>query len=216
MNILAAPAAATAAAHIATPALGAPTPAEAILQTAHLLLTSLERGRPISTNVLGSAMSSCFGGTDAEGCWIWKDAYEALEAAQVLFIRKFGAAILSRSVSSEAALAMLTKVAQLVPTHTRRSQESQAMQQLSTPLPLAFVVAQAAAIASSDLVLEPSAGTGLLGVFAEIARASLTLNELAATRADLLDVLFPGAARSRHDAAHIDDHLDAGVKPSVV
>ncbi|TIV14029.1 MAG: hypothetical protein E5V99_32650, partial [Mesorhizobium sp.] len=76
MNILAAPAAATAAAHIATPALGAPTPAEAILQTAHLLLTSLERGRPISTNVLGSAMSSCFGGTDAEGCWIWKDAYE--------------------------------------------------------------------------------------------------------------------------------------------
>ncbi|RWA57792.1 MAG: methylase [Mesorhizobium sp.] len=187
-----------------------------MLQTAHLLLTSLEGGRPISTNVLGAAMSSCFGGTDAEGYWIWKDAYEALEVAQVLFIRKFGAAILSRSASSDAALAMLKKVAQLVPTHTRRSQESQAMQQLSTPLPLAFMVARAAAIASSDLVLEPSAGTGLLAVHAEIAHASLALNELAATRADLLDVLFPDAARSRHDAAHIDDHLDGGVKPSVV
>ena len=68
------------------------------------------------------------------------------------------------------------------------------MQQLSTPLPLAFVTAHAAAIASSDLVLEPSAGTGLLAIHAEIARASLALNELAATRADLLGLLFPACS----------------------
>ena len=40
-------------------------------------------------------------------------------------------------------------------------------------------------------MLEPSAGTGLLAIHAEIARASLALNELAATRADLLGLLFP-------------------------
>ena len=163
-----------------------------------------------------AAMSTCFGGTDAEGFWVWKDAYEALEAAQVLFIRRFGPAILSRSTSPQATLAMMKRIAELVPTHTRRSEESQAMQQLSTPLPLAFVAAHAAAIASSDLVLEPSAGTGLLAVHAEIAQASLALNELATTRADLLGLLFPRVPTFRHDAAHIDDHLDAAIQPSVV
>ena len=71
--------------------------ANAILQAARLLLPSLEHGKPVTTGALGAAMTERFGGTDAEGFWIWKDAYEALEAAQVLFIRKFGPAILSRS-----------------------------------------------------------------------------------------------------------------------
>ena len=190
--------------------------AAATLRAAELLLPPLEGGRAISTNVLGAAMSSSFGGTDAEGFWIWKDAYDALEAAQVLFLRRFGPAILSRSTSPEAPLAMMRRIAELVPTHTRRSDESQAMQQLSTPLPLAFVAAHSAAISSSDIVLEPSAGTGLLAIHCEIARASLALNELATTRADLLGLLFPRVPVSRHDAAHIDDHLDTGIEPSVV
>ena len=67
-----------------------------------------------------------------------------------------------------------------------------------------------------DLVLEPSAGTGLLAILAEIAGGSLALNELADTRADLLRLLFPGRPVTRFDAAQIDDHLDAGVRPSVI
>jgi hypothetical protein len=201
--------------------LAAPGPrtidtAQAIHQAAIQLLPFLEQGKPITTAVLRVAMTESFGGTDAQGLWVWKDAYEALEAAQILFLRRFGSAILSRSASPEAALAMMKRIAALVPTHTGRSDESQAMQQLSTPLPLSFVTARAAAISSSDIVLEPSAGTGLLAVHAEIARASLVLNELAATRADLLGLLFPRAPVSRHDAAHIDDHLYAAVQPSVV
>lgn len=189
---------------------------QAIYQAAAQLLRFLEQGKPISTAVLGGAMTDNFGGTDAEGFWVWKHAYEALEAAQVQFLRRFGSAILSRSSSPKAAVAMMKRIAELLPTHTRRSDESQALQQLSTPLPLAFVTAHAAAISSSDLVLEPSAGTGLLAVHADIARASLVLNDLAATRADLLGQLFPHAAVFRHDAAHIDDHLDPAVEPSVV
>lgn len=189
---------------------------QAIYQAAAQLLPFLEHGKPITTSALRIAMADSFGGTDAQGFWVWKDAYEALEASQVLFLRRFGSAILSRSSSPEVALAMMKRIAELLPTHTRRSDESQAMQQLSTPLPLAFVTAHAAAISSSDLVLEPSAGTGLLAVHADIARASLALNELAATRADLLGQLFPRVAVSRHDAAHIDDHLDPAVAPSVV
>ena len=111
---------------------------------------------------------------------------------------------------------MLAKIAALLPSHTRRSEESQALQQFSTPIALGFVASTAAAITPADLVLEPSAGTGLLAIFAELAGAGLVLNELADTRADLLGRLFPGVAVTRHDAAHIHDHLDAAVRPTVV
>lgn len=201
---------------LTAPASHAIDTARAIHRAAASLLPFLEQGKPITTAALRASMTDSFGGTDAQGFWVWKAAYEALEAAQVLFLHRFGSAILSRSTSPEATLAMMKRIADLVPTHTRRSDESQAMQQLSTPLPLAFVTARAAAISSSDLVLEPSAGTGLLAVHAEIARASLVLNELAATRADLLGRLFSSVPVSRHDAAHIDDHLDAAIEPSIV
>ncbi|MER8556004.1 strawberry notch family protein [Mesorhizobium sp. M1217] len=204
------------AARLAVPAHDAINTAQAIHQASMLLLPFLGQGKPVTTAALRTAMTTSFGGSDAQGFWVWKDAYEALEVAQVLFLRRFGPAILSRSTTPQATLAMMKRIAELLPTHTRRSDEGQAMQQLSTPLPLAFVTAHAAAIASRDLVLEPSAGTGLLAVHAEMARASIALNELAATRADLIGLLFPRFPVSRHDAAHIDDHLDAAMEPSVV
>jgi hypothetical protein len=74
----------------------------------------------------------------------------------------------------------------------------------------------AAQITARDLVLEPSAGTGLLAILAEIAGGGLALNELADTRADLLRLLFPGRPVTQFDAAQIDDHLDAGLRPSVI
>ena len=92
----------------------------------------------------------------------------------------------------------------------------EALQQSSTPIPLGLVAATAAAITATDRVLEPSAGTGLLAVLAELASGSLMLNELATSRAGLLDCLFPSASVTRFDAAQIHDHLDAGFVPSVV
>jgi predicted RNA methylase len=65
-------------------------------------------------------------------------------------------------------------------------------------------------------VLEPSAGTGLLAIFAEVAGARLVLNELAEMRAKLLASLFPAVTVTQFDAAQIDDHLGAGIAPSVV
>jgi hypothetical protein len=65
-------------------------------------------------------------------------------------------------------------------------------------------------------VLEPSAGTGLLAIFAELAGARLSLNEFAETRGALLEALFPATPVSRFDAAHIHDHLDGGFRPTVV
>ena len=57
---------------------------------------------------------------------------------------------------------------------------------------------------------------GLLAILAEISGGTLLLNELAETRADLLSSLFPAFAVTRFDAAQIDDHLDVGLRPSVI
>ncbi|RIA37383.1 strawberry notch-like protein [Hephaestia caeni] len=189
---------------------------QAILVAAHLILPDLERGRAIDARALRSAMETAFGGSDAGGAWNWKTAYDACEAAQVLFLRKYGSTILRKSASPVAALAMIEKIGALLPTHTRRSQTSQALQQFSTPAGLGVVAAIAAAIRPGDVVLEPSAGTGLLAVHAENRGARLLLNELAEIRAEVLAGLFGDCAVTRHDAAHIHDHLDVGLVPSVV
>src|SRR5713101_4198463 len=190
--------------------------ADALIGAANLLLTDLERGVVIDARALRTAMIASFGASDAEGAWDWKSAYEACEAAQILFLRKFGPAMHERAASPSRFLAMLTKLAALLPSHTRRSEESQALQQFSTPIGLGFVASMAAAITPTDLVLEPSAGTGLLAIHAELAGGGLVVNEIADTRADLLDRLFPAVSVTRYDAAHIHDHLDATVRPTVV
>lgn len=192
------------------------TPAVAIHTAAQHLLPHLEQGRSVDAATLRAAMESAFGASDTSGAWHWKAAYDACEAATVLFLRKYGKAIFRKSVSPASRLATFSKIVGLLPTHTRRSEEAQAFQQFSTPVPLGFAAMTAASLTSTDRVLEPSAGTGLLAALAEISGADLTLNELAETRADLLASLFPGVAASRFDAAQIDDHLAPSAIPSVV
>lgn len=191
-------------------------PAAAILAAAGHLLPHLEQGRAIDAAILRSAMEQAFGASDAIGAWDWKTAYDACEAATVLFLRKYGKPLFRKAASPAARLAALCKIAGLLPTHTRRSEEAQAFQQFSTPTPLGLAALTAAALTPADRVLEPSAGTGLLAVLAEVAGCDLILNELAETRADLLASLFPAIAVTRFDAAQIDDHLDRTAIPSVV
>ncbi|HVC31369.1 MAG TPA: hypothetical protein VND24_09290, partial [Steroidobacteraceae bacterium] len=147
----------------------APDRAAAILHAARLLLPALERGQALDAAILRAAMEAAFGTTDATGTWVWKDAYEACEVTQVLFLRRHGPAMRARAASPAGVLAMLARLAALMPTHTRRSEESAALQQFSTPIALGFAASLAAAITPGDLVLEPSAGTGLLAVFAALA-----------------------------------------------
>ncbi len=190
--------------------------ASAVVRAAQQLFADLERGRRIDAAVLRSAKEAAFGAADSSGAWNWKTAKDPCEAATVLFLRRYGAAMRAKAASPAAMLAMLTRIASLLPTHTRRSEESESLQQFSTPIGLAFVASQAAAITPADVVLEPSAGTGLLAIFAELAGACLILNEFAESRAGILGELFPGLTTTQFDAAHINDHLDAGIVPSVV
>ena len=96
----------------------------------------------------------------------------------VLFIQRYGR-LMRREAgagpgSAAAMLAMLETLAALEPSQTRRSEEQLALQQFSTPLPLAYAALQAAAIRPGDIVLEPSAGTGMLAVMAECALGKRT------------------------------------------
>jgi hypothetical protein len=188
--------------------------ADALLLAAGLLVARLESGTAIDTTTMRAAMEMAFCGTDAEGAWDWKTAHDAGEVAQILFLRKYGAAL--RRQSPQAALRAIERVAALVPTHTRRSETSVALDQFSTPAGLAFVATLAAWIARGDVLLEPSAGTGLIAVHAECDGAALVLNELGKAREALLARLFPDALIRHDDAAHIDDYLPAGISPSVV
>jgi predicted RNA methylase len=188
----------------------------AIFAAAQQLLPHLERGQRIDAAILRAAMETAFGASDASGVWDWKTAYDACEAASVLFLRKYGKALFRKAGSPASRLSGLTKIASLFPTHTRRSAESEAFQQFSTPTPLGLAALTAAAITPAERVLEPSAGTGLLAILAEIAGGTLILNELAEARGTLLSAVFPAIAVTRFDAAQIDDHLDPAVIPSVV
>src|SRR5690606_31881823 len=145
-----------------SPLTSLPDVARCIGTAAQLLLPHLEQGRQVDAAILRTAMEQAFGGSDTSGAWDWKTAYDACEAATVLFLRKYGKALLRKAGSPADALPMLEKISGLLPTHTRRSLESEAYQQFSTPIPLGLAVTTAAAITSADRVLEPSAGTGLL------------------------------------------------------
>ena len=46
---------------------------------------------------LREAMTAAFEASDQDGAWLWKDAYEASEAAAVLFLRKYGPGMLQES-----------------------------------------------------------------------------------------------------------------------
>ena len=196
----------------------------ALLAAATALLPELEAGRALDAKTLREAMSAAFGAGDTQGAWVWKDAYEAAEAAMVLFIQRYGR-LMRREAgagpgSAAAMLAMLETLAALEPSQTRRSEEQLALQQFSTPLPLAYAALQAAAIRPGDIVLEPSAGTGMLAVMAvcalgKHADSALHLNEIATVRAGLLAGLFEHAPVTRHNAEAIADYLP-GLRPTVV
>ena len=191
----------------------APGHSGAVFSAAQNLLPRLERGQRVDAEILRAAMEAAFGASDASGAWDWKLAYDACEAATVLFLRKYGKVLFRKGGSPAAILPMVAKIAGLLPTHTRRSVESETFQQFSTPIPLALAAATAASITPADRVLEPSTGTGLLAILGEIAGATLLLNELADTRAGLLSSLFPAVSVTRFDAAPVSYTHHAPTRP---
>jgi predicted RNA methylase len=187
---------------------------ESIVNVAQSLLPQLKEGHKLSKNLIQQRMSKYFNGSDSEGVWNWKDAYEALEVASLLYLREQQAGILSQDPLE--VLKGLELLQSLLLTHANRSDEQLKLQQFSTPLTLAFIAAFAAQIQLGETLLEPSAGTGILAQLAQCFGAKLVLNELSDNRAGLLRKLFPTSAIYQYNAEHINDYLASKVKPTVV
>ncbi|MGE0775849.1 MAG: hypothetical protein AB7G25_05720 [Sphingomonadaceae bacterium] len=157
------------------------------------------------------AMETAYGSIAADGHWSLRNAYDVLELAQVLHL-----ATLDLPQEPAECLAALTALTASLPTHTVRSEEQIALQQFSTPAAIGYLAALAVRITTADTVLEPSAGTGLLAVFAARAGAKLVLNEIDPARADMLQAAFPTAPVSRHDGELINDLLPLSIRPTAV
>ncbi len=99
------------------------TKATRLLAAALQLVSPLERGLPLDAHQLREAMTTAFEASDQDGAWVWKDAYEASEAAAILFLRKYGTGILKKASGPTRAIAMIERVSALLPSHTRRSED---------------------------------------------------------------------------------------------
>lgn len=187
-----------------------------LVRAGKTLLNALSRGRALDAALIRSAMTEAFGASDSSGAWVWKDAYEAVEVAQVMFLCRFLPAMRKKASTSHELELMLIKLGKLLPTHTKRSEDSVQLQQFSTPMALATLVAEAAAMTPQDLVLEPSAGTGQLALHAALSGAKLVLNEWADNRRVILEELFPDAQVLDLNAEYIHDMAPDGFAPSVV
>jgi predicted RNA methylase len=172
------------------------------------LISNLTEG--ISRKHLNAAMHSAFGNSQS---WSQRQSFDALELAQVMLLKQDG---LLRCSKPEARLVQYQKLSSLLPTATVRSEDQIRLQQFSTPLPLAFAAAQVAHISAVDVVLEPSAGIGLLAVQAFAKHAKLILNEFYPVRAAFLQALFKDVFVSQHDGAVLHDLLDPSIAPTVI
>lgn len=160
-----------------------------------IIAAQLANGTPIARRDLNAAMTSTFGETDANGRWTQRDSFEMLEHAVALHLaaRPYPLATLSDVAHARAIMANL-------PTQTVRSEEQIELQQFSTPVDIGAIAVLMAAIGAEDVVLEPSAGNGLLVAQAPTC-AGLQLNEIDRTRRERLAGIFPDAIITGHDGA---------------
>jgi len=185
-----------------------------LLEVAGKISHQFWAGKKLNSRLVRSWMTQAFGGSDAEGCWQWKDVYEAQEAAFVLLCAKQSQSLLQGTPIE--VLKRLARLEHLGLTHTKRSEESVALQQFSTPPPLGYLALLCAQIRDSDVVLEPSAGTGILARLAQTQGATVVLNEWSQRRQAILRKLFPGQAVYSFNAEQIHDYLPLGIAPTVV
>ena len=192
-----------------------PPPSEPlVLLAAHAIFRKLALGEPVTRRQLHAVLTDHFGGSDAQGRWSVRDAHAVTELAQTEYLLANQQIELSAKASD--ADRMFSALEHLLPAQTNRNDEQIEWQQFATPPRLAWLAARACALLPNELVLEPSAGTGMLALWAAKAGARLALNEISPLRRDCLGALFPKAHTAGHDAELIDELLDRAIAPSVV
>jgi antirestriction protein ArdC/phage/plasmid primase-like uncharacterized protein len=182
------------------------------------LAEKLDMDGEITTKFLTDEANRAFGGTQAEGVYSTKDAYDAMETAfNIHLVNTENSDWTNQNAAWAKSKAIeLTNRIQKLPTQTRRDEEMDEFQQFSTPPALALVANWVANVKRSDVMAEPSAGTGDLAVWSKIAGSEIVLNELSPRRQALLSSLFPEAKLFKENAEQLDNVLPADIKPTVI
>ena len=190
------------------------SPVPSVLAVARTLAAQLEAGGTLNRTDVTRCLTEHFFGSDADGRWSVRDAHAALELAQILILQT--SAHVTLTSSPDQAGQFFAELESRVPAQSSRSEEQIEWQQFATPPRLAWLAARACSLRPAETVLEPSAGTGMLAVWAAKAEARLVLNEISPLRRDCLWDLFPGAAVSGYDGELINELLDHAIAPSAV
>src|SRR5437764_13013596 len=189
----------------------------ALVCNIHELITELEEriedGEPFDNPKLTRTAERVFGGSRAQGRYSPRDAYDAVEIAVNNHLSETHALELMQMDLSEALTSVLRPLMHRLPRQTDRTLEQTERQQFSTPPTLAYLAARLLDPKPSDIVLEPSAGTGSLAIWPCAVGAKVICNETSLRRFSLLRCVlnfepFP------LDAEFIDDLLPADIQPT--
>lgn len=184
-------------------------------QVANWVLARIRAGQPFTNQQLFDQADIAFGGTQGQGTYESKAAYDAMEMGvnQWIAQRGFNKPGVPATVGEQ--LKELQRTLALLPTQSRRTAEQGEFQQFSTPPTEAYVASWVANLSANDTVLEPSAGVGGLAIFAKNVGAQVVVNELSPRRAALLrqmgfDQVYTENAEQLHNI------LPADVRPTVI
>ncbi|MDF0491371.1 strawberry notch family protein [Sphingomonas sp. H39-1-10] len=179
-------------------------------EAARQLLPRLNSGQTITRRHLNDAMVTAYGGSDAEGRWTQRESFEVLEHALALHIRAS-----DRALNSFNDVRPIIDLATRLPTQTVRSEDQIEWQQFSTPVDIGAVAVLLANVQPDDVILEPSAGNGLLVAHLGAHRA-LHLNELDPVRRGRLADVFPDSNVTGHDGATLNSSLSNAERPTLI
>lgn len=184
-------------------------------EVADFVQEKLSKGQKITWAELFAAADKAFNGTQGEGAYTSKDAYDALELGVNKYIEAASISPIANEQEAKDNVLALKEAISNIPTQTKRTKEQDQYQQFSTPPTLAYVANWVANIKKGEQYLEPSAGIGGIAVFGKNAGADVIVNELSSRRAEVLKEL--GFDRVfTENAEQLNNILPADVKPSVV
>src|SRR6266852_7146897 len=191
----------------------------ALVCNIHELITELEQriedGEPFDNPKLTRAADCVFDGTRAQGKYTSRDAYDAVEIAVNNYLLEKHARELMQMDVTEALASILRPLMRRLPRQSDRTLEQTELQQFSTPPTLAYLAARLLDPKPTDIVLEPSAGTGSLAIWPRAIGAKVVCNETSLRRNSLLRCVLNFDAFPL-DAEFIDDLLPAEIQPTAV
>ena len=194
-----------------------PRAAGATAQLGNWVTDKIAKKEPFTWQELFKAADARFGGTQAEGKYTVKDAYDAMElGVNRAIMDSVYADPTIDAAGAKVQIKYLQNMIDNLPTQTKRTQEQQEFQQFSTPPPLAYVVNWALNLLPTDTFLEPSGGIGGIAVFAFNAGVgTVYANELSPRRAEILKTL-PFKQVFTENAEQLNNILPAEVRPTVI